>query len=95
MLPRPGLLWAFTAPPWILTSSATMANPMPLPSVPCAADPRQKRSNTCPSSSGLMPGPVSLTAKRAEAPSGPTSSSTLPPAGVYFKALVRRLVTTW
>ena len=55
----------------------------------------KKRSNTCVISSRAMPFPVSFTSMRNASGVSASQSETnmLPPDGVYFKALLRRLNT--
>src|SRR3990170_3719149 len=94
VVPRPGSLEARMSPPWARTSSLATARPMPEPPARTPR-PRKNRSNTWPSSSAGMPGPVSETRMTARSPSTRRARTTSPPGGVNLTAFESRFVTTW
>ena len=82
-------------PPWASAIHLQMARPSPVPErSPVrvrAESARQKRSKMCGRSPGAMPTPESATVRVTRPFEGPSCRRTLPPAGVYFTALVSRL----
>src|SRR5919108_537684 len=96
-LPRPRpALQAVTVPPWRSTMRCTSVRPIPRPPSVRSSErsPCTNSSNTCGSSSGAMPAPVSSTTSVAVPASSSTRTVTPPPAGVYFSAFSTRLLMT-
>src|SRR5205807_765408 len=95
VVPRPGRLTTSIRPPCASAIHLQMASPRPAPGrSPVrvrAESARQNRSKMWGRSPGAMPMPVSATLRVSLPLTGPSCRRTLPPAGVYFTALVRRL----
>jgi hypothetical protein len=95
----PGTLSTRIRPPCAVAIASAMDSPSPVLPASCDRDasPRTKRSNNVASSSGGMPGPLSVTLSSTVPGSPPAASAivTVVPAGVCLAALLTRLVITW
>src|SRR4029450_7991428 len=91
VVPRPGSLSAEIVPPWAWTRLFAIASPSPEPR---DSGERAKRSNTCASSSGAMPSPVSVTRNATPPSSRSAAIVTLPPDGVWRSAFETRFAST-
>src|SRR5688572_24445317 len=93
-VPVPGLLSTLTLPRWRSSDFLTMASPSPVPVMLPTLRARWNVSNSRGWSSGGMPMPLSFTSNTASFAWTCTRNSTVPPAGVYLKALASRLAST-
>ena len=102
-LPSPSWLSTWMTPPISSTRFLVMAIPRPVPWMPLEVEvnSREKGSKMVLTNSGLMPMPLSLTAKQRrtywEAVWGRlwTTNRISPPSGVYLTALERRFSRIW
>ena len=66
VVPCSGVVLRWIRPWWALTTDWAMDRPSPDPGRVRLVSPRQKRSKACADSAGSIPGPVSVTSRRAE-----------------------------
>ena len=100
MLPWPCALATVMSPPIMRASRRESARPSPVPpkrrDTLASAWPKLSKSRAI--CSGVMPIPVSVTAKVSQSPPGPAARSTASvtvPASVNLHALLRRLNSAW